>query len=761
MFLEGYQSGIERGELEFGTLNAATYCIDSYLSGKELVSVEAKMQKYGEITTDIKHVLPSRAWHTIYWQAVLNLLGKDKNRCRLIGSVYNEEEMIPIHQKLNDRSSLINLYLTKLALNYQFNSLQEAVENANKAVDYYSNAEGSLYIPILHFYDSLARLAVFPDAPESERERILEKVAANQAKMAMWAKHAPMNYSHKFYLVEAERARAIGNYSEAREHYDSAIALAQENEYLNEEALACELAGRFYLARGQNRIARHYLQDAHYAYQQWGAVAKVKDLEERYPQFLAPASSATKSATISTTGSGSGETLDLATVVKASQAIAGEIVLDKLLAKLINLVLENAGAQKGFLILSDSGNLTIEAAGSADNPAEVLQSIPALTAGLLPEAIINYVARTQENVVLNDASSEGIFTTDAYITANQPKSVLCAPILNQGKLTGILYLENNITIGAFTPDRLEVVRILSAQAAISIENALLYRTLEQKVIERTAKLAAANREITLLNERLKAENMRMAAELEITRRLQRMILPKPEELQQIPSLEIAGFMEPADEVGGDYYDVLRSHGRVKIGIGDVTGHGLESGVLMIMVQTAVRTLLENSETDPKKFLDTVNRTIYNNVTRMNSDKNLSLALLDYSEGTLRLSGQHEEMIVVRAGDVAQASSPVIERIDTMDLGFPIGLEADIADFIAHTEVRLNAGDVAVLYTDGITEAENLEGVQYGLDRLIEAVRENCDKPAVGIKEAVIEDVRRHIGEQKVFDDITLVVLKQK
>jgi serine phosphatase RsbU (regulator of sigma subunit) len=146
---------------------------------------------------------------------------------------------------------------------------------------------------------------------------------------------------------------------------------------------------------------------------------------------------------------------------------------------------------------------------------------------------------------------------------------------------------------------------------------------------------------------------------------------------------------------------------------------------------------------------------------MNSDKNLSLALLDYSEGTLRLSGQHEEMIVVRAGDFSQASSPVIERIDTMDLGFPIGLEADIADFIAHTEVRLNAGDVAVLYTDGITEAENLEGVQYGLDRLIEAVRENCDKPAVGIKEAVIEDVRRHIGEQKVFDDITLVVLKQK
>ncbi|WP_017718864.1 AAA family ATPase, partial [Kamptonema formosum] len=623
LFLESYQSGLAAGDLEFAANGSATYSITSYLAGKELNELEREMAKYGKALAKLGQETILH-YHLIYWQAVLNLLGRSENRCRLMGEVYRDYKMLPLHIAARDRGSLFNLYFNSKILFYLFQEVRQASEYLEIAEEYFIQLETSLYAPPYNLYNSLIRLAVFPDAPESERERILEKVAANQAKMETWAKHAPMNCAHKFHLVEAERARVLGNYAEAREHYDSAIALAQENEYLNEEALACELAGRFYLARGQNRIARHYLQDAHYAYQQWGAVAKVKDLEERYPQFLAPASSATKSATISTTGSGSGETLDLATVVKASQAIAGEIVLDKLLAKLINLVLENAGAQKGFLILSDSGKLTIEAALHADNPAEVLQSIPALDSGLLPAAIINYVARTQENVVLNDASSEGIFTTDSYITANQPKSVLCAPILNQGKLTGILYLENNIANAAFTADRLEVVRILSAQAAISIENALLYRTLEQKVIERTAQLAAANQEITLLNERLKAENMRMAAELEITRRLQRMILPKEEELHQIPELDIAGFMEPADEVGGDYYDVLQSHGRVKIGIGDVTGHGLESGVLMIMVQTAIRTLLENSETDPKKFLDTVNRTIYNNVTRMNSDKNLSL-----------------------------------------------------------------------------------------------------------------------------------------
>lgn len=253
---------------------------------------------------------------------------------------------------------------------------------------------------------------------------------------------------------------------------------------------------------------------------------------------------------------------------------------------------------------------------------------------------------------------------------------------------------------------------------------------------------------------LKAENLRLATELEITRQLQQMLLPRERELGTIAGLDIAGFMEPAEEVGGDYYDVLKYNGNLKIGIGDVTGHGLESGVLMVMVQTAVRTLLCNNETDPVKFLSTVNRTIYDNVQRMNSDKNLSLSLLDYKQGQLCLSGQHEEMIVVRADGS-------LERIDTIDLGFPIGLEEDIGEFIAHTQVQLHPGDVVVLYTDGITEAENLAGEQYGIERLCEVVRDNRQQTAEQIKQTVLDNVRAHIGQQKVYDDITLLVLKQK
>ncbi|MEG4329655.1 PP2C family protein-serine/threonine phosphatase [Microcoleus sp. herbarium5] len=267
-------------------------------------------------------------------------------------------------------------------------------------------------------------------------------------------------------------------------------------------------------------------------------------------------------------------------------------------------------------------------------------------------------------------------------------------------------------------------------------------------------LVGANHKITVLNDRLKAENMRMSAELDVTRKIQQMLLPKDRELKEVIGLDIAGFMEAAEEVGGDYYDVLQHKGRVKIGIGDVTGHGLESGVLMIMVQTAVRTLLAYNEPDPVRFLSAINSVIYDNVQRMKCDKNASLALLDYEEGMLKLSGQHEEMIVVRCNGS-------VERFDTIDLGFPIGLDVDIAEFVAEKIVHLHSGDVVVLYTDGITEAKNMDKVLYGLDRLIEVIEINWQRSAAEIRHAVIKDVRAHIGEQKVFDDITLLVLKQK
>ncbi|WP_333204528.1 SpoIIE family protein phosphatase [Microcoleus sp. S28C3] len=279
-----------------------------------------------------------------------------------------------------------------------------------------------------------------------------------------------------------------------------------------------------------------------------------------------------------------------------------------------------------------------------------------------------------------------------------------------------------------------------------------FETLEDKVKERTTELASANDEIITLNKRLKEDNLRMGAELDIVRQMQQMILPNAEELE-IEGLDIAAYMEAADEVGGNYYDVLNTDGVVTLGIGDVTGHGLESGILMLMAQTAVRTLNEIRELDPVLFLDVINRTLYKNVQRMNSEKSLTLAILNYSKGWVSISGQHEETIIVRNGGQ-------VERIDTMDLGFPIALDDDIAEFISHISIELQIADGIVLYTDGIPEAKDINKKQYGVEQMCEVISQNWHLSAQEIKQAVIDDVRRHIGTQKVFDDITLLVVKR-
>ncbi len=436
--------------------------------------------------------------HKIYQQTIFNLLNKVDKPGYLLGNFYNEDKMLILHRETNNRTALYHLYINKSILCYMFHDYSRAVENLTIAEKYLDSITALSLVAIFYFYDSLARLAVYNYVYKSEQKLILLKVVANQKKMKKWAHYAAMNYLHKFYLVEAEQLRVLGQDAKAMDCYDRAIELAKKNEYLNEEALAYELTAKFYLEKNKTIIAQAYMLNARYYYLRWGAVAKVKDLDARYPQLFSVKSDSvseaiTKQLVTRSTGTRTGidpiitsnsssEALDLTTVIKASQILSSEIVLDKLLAKLMKILIENAGAQKGFLILETKGKLLIEAEGAVEREnVTVLQSIPVedKAAVALPEAIINYVARTKESVVLNDAAREGKFTHDPYILETKPKSVLCAPLINQGQLISIVYLENNLTTAAFTSDRLKVLKLLSSQAAISIENAKLYSELRE------------------------------------------------------------------------------------------------------------------------------------------------------------------------------------------------------------------------------------------------------------------------------------------
>ncbi|WP_346291377.1 AAA family ATPase [Sphaerothrix gracilis] len=508
---DSYQSGLETGQFEYGGYAAIQRCHHAYLMGQELPQLASEMAAISATLAQLKQD-NALGWNQIVQQAVLNLLDSPSDPCCLAGSAYQEQQALPLLEAGNDRTGLHYLYLNKLILSYLFGQSSQALQQAALAEQHLDGVKAFLVVPVFYFYDSLAHLAAAA-AGAIATDSCLSKVEQNLLTLRLWAAQAPMNFRHKLELVEAEQARLLNQPWQAMAHYDQAIAGAKEQGYLQEEALANERAAEFYLAYGRDRVAQVYLTEAYYGYLRWGAIAKAQALEAKYPNLqaqtdrraaIAADTSLTPSA-ISTSGL---KGFDLATVTKASQAMSGEIVLSDLLTKLMQIVLENAGAEQGWLLLETAGQLLIKAAGTVRaDEISVQQGVPAATGmrqeeavpAALPWSIINYVARTQAALVLSNASEAELFVSDPYVRAQQPQSVLCAPILHQGKLTGILYLENNLTTAAFTSERLEVLQLLAAQAAISIENARLYadlaeanRTLEVKVTARTLELEEKN-----------------------------------------------------------------------------------------------------------------------------------------------------------------------------------------------------------------------------------------------------------------------------
>ncbi len=501
--IDGIQEGIDSGNKNFAAMVAISYCLIKFFGGYNLEEVDKDslkyrqliyllQQKYSLLYIDICHKIIT---YLIDAQGDIN----NKQYYFIGDNEKQEEQYFQSWQESNNEWLLFIAYFAKQLLNYLFKNYNDAVYECIQAQKYINSCRAYLPASQYIFYSSLTLIAYYINNDLEQTEELLEQVDKNQEDMKLWAGHCPENFQHKYDLVEAEKARLLGQNWQAEELYEQAIQGAKKYEFIHEEALAYERAAEFYLALGREEIGKLYLRNAHHCYSRWGAKAKVKQLESEYPQYLLRVTNKSKSKELSTTISTNGidgEILDLTTVIKASQAISGEIKLKNLLQNLMKIVIENAGAQKAFLILNDQGNWVIEAQVTVDSDqVTILQSIPIVfidpdkSIPILPNTIINYVIHTQEHIVLNEAIHEGQFVNDPYIIATRTKSILCTPLVNQGQLRGIVYLENNLTTGAFTSERVELLNILSAQAAISIDNSRLYQTLEQRVEERTKELS--------------------------------------------------------------------------------------------------------------------------------------------------------------------------------------------------------------------------------------------------------------------------------
>lgn len=423
---------------------------------------------------------------------------------------YNEEQQLTVMKEKKTLVPLQGYYLFKCQTLYLLGEYEAALTMAEESEKLSEEALCQPYHAEHFLYYSLTITAVWQDSSWSRRRRFKSLLNRNLKQLTEWARYCPDNFRHKELLVAGEIARISGTGQEAIRLLEEAAASAGASGFTQYEALACELTTRLYLAQGSGMAARACFLKACSGYNSWGATAKLKQLELCHADWVAApvAASVTREepsrhTTGVSTSSGS-EALDMMTVIKVSQSISGEVYLDRLLRTLISLLIENAGATRGVLILKRDNKLFIEAEGSSGaGTTQVLTSLPVDGCSTISAAIVNYVARSHEHLVLDDASNDSKFSHDHYILEKRSKSILCTPIINQGRLTGVLYLENDLVSGAFTEQRLRVLELLSSQVAISIENARLYeglkkagdeleeysRTLEQKVDERTKELS--------------------------------------------------------------------------------------------------------------------------------------------------------------------------------------------------------------------------------------------------------------------------------
>ncbi len=503
--IEGIQRGVETGDIEYGSYNIMNYYIHLVFSGERLPHTEQKILQYEDLLHKLKQDYAIN--HVAIWrQMVLNIMGRAENETILSGTSFREEVAVPRLRAANNNTLLFVYHLVKLMLEYLFGNHEEAAAHGEAADRHSGSVMAFMFVPLHNFYYSLALLAGCDGVPAQEGEKIMERVSANQEKMAHWAAHAPSNYRHKHLLVTAERLRVEGALLSAMEYYDLAASGAREQGYIQEEALAHERAGLFYRAMGREEIAKTYMGNAARIYEIWGAVSKVRALSRAFPDLLGQSSRETASLTASATIAGTvaayggsfSKALDFDTVMKATQAISGEIVMEKLLGRLLSIVMENAGAEKAVLLLNREGELTVAAEGGIGKErvtVPVSGAVPLSESSAVPESIVRFTARTKESVVLDNAAEAKMFAEDPYVAERMPGSVFCMPVIHQNRLTAVLYLENNLSTGAFTERRKETLAVLAAQAAISLENAMLYDRLEELVAERTRQLDETHRKL--------------------------------------------------------------------------------------------------------------------------------------------------------------------------------------------------------------------------------------------------------------------------
>lgn len=876
---KAYEYGLASGEFYYAAWGVFTIIRGMVMSGLYLDDIYQEAAKYLDFLERTIHEMQPAL--VSVQQMVLALKGQTNPAGSFSNDQVEETKLLNRMQTHQMKPPLNWYYMLRAKTSYILADYPAALA-AIQASEAMIAVSLSLVQTTLHyFYYALILTALYPTASPNDQVDWWSRLQEIQVKMNDWRKNCPENFDHQYLLIEAEMARLTGDTLRTMELYDQTIGSAQAHNFSHHTALAYELAAKFYLAQGFERHAQTYLLEARYGYLSWGATAKVDLLDQTYPNLLYEAnlvSSPTAATATLTTSSRSTissresiSTFDMAAVLRMSETITTEIVLSNLLQKLMQLVLESAGAQRAWLILvGEAGRLLVEGKAGANQDITVLQSQPIddLPTTGLSKSIVNYVARLKEYVLLHDATRQGMFTADPYVIATKPKSILCTPLLKQGQLIGVLYLENNLTSGAFTANKLEILKLLSSQMAISIENARLYadlaanekkyRTLfedsrdmifittpqgnivdvspacfkllgytRSEIIEinvinfyvnpverqrfqtellqkgavkdfevqfyhrdgriidclmtATARRAADGtvlqyqgivRDVTEQKQAAK-ERLRLSAierELTLAQEIQQSLLPPahPDWLE----LDIVCFSTPAKEVGGDFYKYHRFENnsatasrQYAFAVGDVSGKGVSAALLMATSLSQFDASLSQpfKPADRLAYLDRV-ISPYTQPRRQNCAMcyvELELNCRPQTDVQPETPSPNRCIIhIINAGCIPPYIKRTNGQVEQPEIGgFALGQGLGAELGYTPYSLTLSPGDLIILTSDGVVEANNDAGRMLGFKRLAEIVDDGPTDTAQGMLQYLTQEVLAFTGEAEPHDDMTIMVVR--
>ncbi|MGJ3234028.1 AAA family ATPase [Marivirga sp.] len=755
-FNKAYETGLETGDLFHTGCSCCAILQHQLMRGVPLKEIEKKATAYQELLENLSNNQELIGTVKALRQAVLCFQGKTDRATSFDNADFSEKEYA---EETNDYVSqhfahyfFINQLLNQY-LNRDFELTADTIKKSKSLMD----ASAGMLHSTEHYFWAALNNAIMLQRSSGKKSTL--NIAIKKFKK--WSNQNPHNFQAKYLFLKAEKEFIEKKYWQASKTYTQAIESARKYHFHHLPAMIHERMAELMDIENRHEEAKYHLNRAIIIYSKQGFQNKAEQLQKKQSTVyggndITLSTQATTTAKMTEFNFDGANTIDINTIIKASQTLSGEVVLSKLLDKVMHLVIENAGAEKGFLMLKneETNEWYVEASCNVENTeVELLLHVPIkdmMPRGKNPQisaGIVNYVMRTEESIVLNDASKEGNFTQDEHVLIHNPKSILCIPLVYKGKLLGILYLENNLSYGAFNADRIRILNMLTTQMAISIENAMLYENLEEKVQARTA-------EVVEQKEIIEKKNENITASIKYAERIQSAALPTNESISESLKENFIYF-KPRDIVSGDFYWFAKTEYKIFIAAIDCTGHGVPGAFMSLVGESHLTSIVkQNNILQPGKILDhlhdAIQRSLKQDETNNQDGMDAALCAIDIKANTLEYAGANNPLV-----EVDKEGEMKIIKANKMAIGGKRKTRKN--DRFTNHKIDLTKGSTYYIYSDGYADQfGGPDDRKFMVGKMKKLLQEIAHEPMEKQKSILDDRFESWKGQQSQVDDVLVI-----